>query len=152
MSLTTEEIMEEFGWLCEKEKMQVMWGALDAMGQYNGRSPSDCVCLAMGYDSDDYKTWHSGSELTMLGKAKELAIQLHELDCGFDHTDECSWGYEFVDGKHLWNRYAHQRYLNIVLNNLKLTEKYLPIRAEWEQYLKKLEENSRQSNKKGGEK
>ena len=42
---------------------------------------------------------------------KQLAIELHGLLCNSNHTDGCSWHYEYNKGEHDWNKYTHARYL-----------------------------------------
>ena len=41
----------------------------------------------------------------------QLARELHDLTCGWNHTDGCSWFYEPEVGKDAWTGYAHSRYL-----------------------------------------
>src|SRR6478609_3883476 len=41
-----------------------------------------------------------------LPEDKQLAIELHELLCHWNHTDGCGWYYEKD-----WVGYAHERYL-----------------------------------------
>lgn len=42
----------------------------------------------------------------------QLAKQLHDLTCRWNHTDGCSWFYEInKDGEHDWNRSEHENYL-----------------------------------------
>ena len=45
---TSKEIMEEFE--KKRNKVDILWEALDWMQSYNGRSKTDCVAFAMGYE------------------------------------------------------------------------------------------------------
>lgn len=47
------EIQKEYLNLTEREKINILWSAIENMQQYNGRSRWYCVALAMGYESDD---------------------------------------------------------------------------------------------------
>lgn len=46
-----------------------------------------------------------------LPEDKKLAEYLHSKQCQWDHTEGCSWFYEFTDSKPDWDGYAHARYL-----------------------------------------
>lgn len=46
-----------------------------------------------------------------LGWLMDLTIRAHDLLCGWNHTDGCSWGYECRGGEHAWNGWAHARWL-----------------------------------------
>lgn len=41
----------------------------------------------------------------------ELATWIHETFCNHNHTDGCSWGYEFENDKPRWASWAHAEYL-----------------------------------------
>lgn len=43
---------------------------------------------------------------------QQLARELHDLTCSWNHTDGCSWFYEPEVGKDAWTGYAHSRYLD----------------------------------------
>ncbi len=47
-----------------------------------------------------------------LPKEYQLAITLHSTLCHLNHTDGCSWEYEFSKGKVEWHGHAHSRYLD----------------------------------------
>lgn len=42
---------------------------------------------------------------------KQLAKELHNMLCYWNHTDGCGWFYEFKDNQHDWTAYAHGQYL-----------------------------------------
>lgn len=46
-----------------------------------------------------------------LPEDKKLAEYLHSKQCQWDHTEGCSWFYEFDDSEVNWGGYAHSRYL-----------------------------------------
>lgn len=48
----------------------------------------------------------AAAEKAALPEDKQLAIELHELLCHWNHTDGCGWFYEKD-----WTGYAHERYL-----------------------------------------
>lgn len=53
---------------------------------------------------------------------QRLAIELHGSTCTWNHTDGCSWFYEFKDGIHDWNGNEHRRRLdaaNRILGKMK---------------------------------
>lgn len=51
-----------------------------------------------------------------LSKEQRFAIYLHDKFCKSNHTDMCSWYYEFNNQiEHEWNRYAHKKYLEIAI-------------------------------------
>lgn len=41
----------------------------------------------------------------------KLAIRLHDVFCGYNHTDGCAWGYEARNDKHDWSGQAHRRWM-----------------------------------------
>lgn len=45
----------------------------------------------------------------------KLAITLHKMLCQWNHTDGCSWEYEFSNGQVEWHGHAHNRYLTKAL-------------------------------------
>lgn len=51
------------------------------------------------------------SKLEAMPAEHQLAIQLHETLCTWNHTDGCSWQYEFSNGQVEWDGYAHGKYL-----------------------------------------
>lgn len=42
---------------------------------------------------------------------ERLAVQLHKMLCHWNHTDGCSWEYEFSNGQVEWHGHAHGKYL-----------------------------------------
>lgn len=54
---TQEGIIQEFSNLPYKKQVVIMWGALDHMEQFNGRTKLDCVCLSMGYTPNNESKW-----------------------------------------------------------------------------------------------
>lgn len=46
-----------------------------------------------------------------LPEDRKLAEHLHSKQCHSDHTEGCSWFYEFSDSKPNWDEYTHARYL-----------------------------------------
>ena len=60
---------------------------------------------------------------SFLPKDKKLAIHLHNILCKSNHTDQCSWYYEKMEGdplEHDWDRYAHKEYLQKAREVLKV--------------------------------
>jgi hypothetical protein len=51
-----EEIMSKFHKLSYKKQVAILYGALDYMQQYNGRSINDCIIFAMGYIPEGYSS------------------------------------------------------------------------------------------------
>ena len=51
MSKKALSIEEEFN--KKRNKVEILFEALDIMQQYNGRSVWYCIALAMGYETDD---------------------------------------------------------------------------------------------------
>lgn len=45
----------------------------------------------------------------------QLATSLHRLLCHSNHTDGCSWEYEFSNGQIEWDKYAHKKYIEKAL-------------------------------------
>lgn len=41
----------------------------------------------------------------------QLARELHQINCTWNHTDGCGWFYEPETGKDAWTGYAHGKYL-----------------------------------------
>lgn len=50
-------------------------------------------------------------ELAAASPEYQLAIHLHDSTCKWNHTDGCSWYYEFKDKKHVWTGHAHSHAL-----------------------------------------
>ena len=50
---TLGEVLAKYKMLSEGNKNNVLYEALDFMHQYNGRSKTDCIALAMGYEIID---------------------------------------------------------------------------------------------------
>ena len=48
---TIEEIMEKFEKMPDTLKIKVLYEAIGIMQQYNGRSRTLCIAMAMGYDN-----------------------------------------------------------------------------------------------------
>lgn len=48
---TSAHITKEFNKLTKDKKIEVLIEALDYMQQYNGRSKTLCIAMAMGYDN-----------------------------------------------------------------------------------------------------
>ncbi len=48
--MTQTEILAKFE--KKRNKVDIMWEALDYMNQYNGRTPTECVGLAMGLTNE----------------------------------------------------------------------------------------------------
>jgi hypothetical protein len=58
--MNTNEIMAIFRMKSNEDKIQILFGALDYMESYNGRTQSYCICLAMGYKNDtgEFNDWY----------------------------------------------------------------------------------------------
>lgn len=54
-----------------------------------------------------------------LPEDKKLAEYLHSKQCQWDHTEGCSWFYEFDNSEVNWGGYAHSRYLTSAREALK---------------------------------
>ena len=54
---TTEELEIIFDKLPNKNKVVTLLEAMDVMQQYNGRSKTECINIAMGYYSIGVHTW-----------------------------------------------------------------------------------------------
>lgn len=56
---TKDELNKKYNSLTKDEKIEVLNEAIDIMGQYNGRSKSECIFIAMGFDNYDGEsnTW-----------------------------------------------------------------------------------------------
>lgn len=52
-------------------------------------------------------------------RTKKLAEYLHSKQCQWDHTEGCSWFYEFDNSEVNWGGYAHSRYLTSAREALK---------------------------------
>lgn len=48
-------------------------------------------------------------EFNQLPADKQIASELHERLCRWEHTEGCSWYYEDKDNR--WEQYAHAKYL-----------------------------------------
>lgn len=59
--MTKQSVIDKFEKLSNTNKVEVLFGALDYMQQYSGRSIGTCICLAMGYkmdiDDDGNEVW-----------------------------------------------------------------------------------------------
>jgi hypothetical protein len=53
----------------------------------------------------------------------KLAELLHERLCRWNHTDGCSWFYEFADGRPNWSGYARKDWLANAIEFLTAAEK-----------------------------
>ena len=42
----------------------------------------------------------------------KLAVALHDIQCHWNHTDQCGWFYEFENNEPDWDRDAHATYLD----------------------------------------
>ena len=53
-------------------------------------------------------------KMRIITPAHELAIGLHDIMCKWNHTDGCSWYYEYSSKEniHDWNGSSHLSYLN----------------------------------------
>ena len=51
-SRTFQEIVKVYKKLPNKERLELLWEALDHMSMYNGRTKWACIIIAMGYDQD----------------------------------------------------------------------------------------------------
>lgn len=40
----------------------------------------------------------------------DIAVEIHNKTCHWNHTDGCSWYYEMKKGQHDWNGDTHTRY------------------------------------------
>lgn len=54
-----------------------------------------------------------------LPEDQKLAEYLHSKQCRWDHTEGCSWFYEFDNSEVNWGGYAHSRYLTSARKALK---------------------------------
>lgn len=45
-----------------------------------------------------------------MGPIEQLAVDLHDTFCDWNHTDGCSWEYEYKNGAHDWSGNAHTYY------------------------------------------
>lgn len=52
------------------------------------------------------------AELDNNDPLKQLAIQLHNSLCRYNHTDGCGWYYEVSNERHNWNGCSHENWLN----------------------------------------
>jgi hypothetical protein len=43
-----EKLLDKFEKMSNKKKVEILYDAIDFMNEYNGRSTSDCIVLAMG--------------------------------------------------------------------------------------------------------
>ena len=50
---TKEWVENEFNHLTRNEKIEILYGALNYMQMYNGRSIKECIRLSMGYIIND---------------------------------------------------------------------------------------------------
>lgn len=50
--MTTDQVTSKFDKLSNAKKVEVLFDAIGYMQQYNGRTISTCICLAMGYEED----------------------------------------------------------------------------------------------------
>lgn len=50
--MTTDQVICKFDKLSNAKKVEVLFDAIDYMQQYNGRTISTCICLAMGYEGN----------------------------------------------------------------------------------------------------
>lgn len=48
-TFTEQELIEKFNNLTSSQRAIILFEALDYMQQYNGRSKTTCICLAMGF-------------------------------------------------------------------------------------------------------
>jgi len=48
----------------KRDKVAILWDALDYMQQYNGRSKTDCIAIAMGYERVDTHNSHYYQKMT----------------------------------------------------------------------------------------
>jgi hypothetical protein len=53
---TAEQISSKFEQMTKDEKIKVLYGAIDFMQSYNGRSRFLCIAMAMGYDNFEGKS------------------------------------------------------------------------------------------------
>jgi len=54
---TLSGLYHEYLQLSLQERHKILNNAIDYMEQSNTRTKSECICLAMGYESDDGETW-----------------------------------------------------------------------------------------------
>lgn len=40
-----------------------------------------------------------------------LAIEIHNINCHYEHTETCGWFYEIRNKVHNWDDWTHKRYL-----------------------------------------
>ena len=50
---TSTEVLKVFSKLNRVKKIETLLEALDYMSQYNGRSKTTCIALAMGYENSE---------------------------------------------------------------------------------------------------
>jgi len=55
---TSQEIWGIFNKLSSKDKITILFDALDSMESYNGRSQVYCIALAMGYENSEGDLTH----------------------------------------------------------------------------------------------
>lgn len=53
--LTTADVWDKYD--KARNKVEILWQALDYMSQYNGRSKITCIAMAMGYETDGDGTY-----------------------------------------------------------------------------------------------
>jgi len=51
------------------------------------------------------------ADFAALSPEHQMANTLHKMLCHLNHTDVCSWEYEFSNGQIQWSGDAHSRYL-----------------------------------------
>lgn len=77
---TKNDIIEEFEKFSYKKQVNVLYSALDYMNQYNGRSNTDCIVLAMNYEQIRHHLWKKKGEpkkgLVMEHDAMEKLIEI----------------------------------------------------------------------------
>jgi hypothetical protein len=49
---TFNEVLIKYNKLSSSKQVTILWDALDYMQQYNGRTKSECVILAMGFEGE----------------------------------------------------------------------------------------------------
>lgn len=47
MNILRKEVLDKFEKLLYKKKIEVLFSAIEVMGQYNGRTRTDCIAIAM---------------------------------------------------------------------------------------------------------
>ena len=74
---TTQEIWDDLKAMEPVERMQIYYDAIDVMGQYNGRSRTTCIILAMGYEpADEEGKWiKTQNQKKMISIKEEKAIR-----------------------------------------------------------------------------